>query len=323
MIMENTLAEQHSSLPIWHAPLQGFTEQIYRNLHHRFCGGVDRYFSPFLRVERGEVRRRDLRDLQNDTTGRLTPQLLTDNAHDLEILLQAVTELGYHDVNLNFGCSFPLIARKGKGAGILSRPDAVRDVLSCLRDHPEISASVKMRLGWSSPQEAFSLLPLLNDSSVCEIILHPRLGCEQYKNTCDTASFARFTEECKKPLVYNGDIRNVEDIRRIHDRFPRLRAVMIGRGLLSDPLLPATWTSDTPPSEADRLSVLSRFLREMASQMQERYEGDRQALSHLQPYWDYLLPEAEKRLRKRILKARSLADYRQSVTELIQSLQNS
>ena len=310
-------------LPVWHAPLQGFTEQIYRNLHHRICGGVEYYFSPFLRVEHGSVRPRDLRDLNDDSTHRLIPQVLTDNASDLHLLVEAVASLGFRHVNLNFGCSFPLIARKGKGAGILARPDAVRALFDALKDHPEVSASVKMRLGWASPQEAFDLLPLINDSSVSTVILHPRLGCEQYKNPCNSELFARFASQCTKPIVFNGDIRSADEIRQLYDRFPHLRAVMIGRGILADPLLPASWSAPDSVSDTSRLSIIASFLRELTSLMQDRYEGDRQALSHLQPYWEYLLPETEKRLRKRILKAHSMADYRQAVRSLLQSLQTS
>ena len=34
--------------------------------------------------------------------------------------------------------------------------------------------------------------------------------------------------------------------------------------------------------------------------------------------WDYLLPDAEKRLRKKILKSNQLSTYQQAVKELLQ-----
>ena len=30
------------------APMEGLTDSIYRELHHRFFPGIDRYYTPFL-----------------------------------------------------------------------------------------------------------------------------------------------------------------------------------------------------------------------------------------------------------------------------------
>ena len=51
------------TLPIHFAPLQGYTEAIYRNAHDAFFGGVDTYYTPFVRLEKGNFRRRDDRQL--------------------------------------------------------------------------------------------------------------------------------------------------------------------------------------------------------------------------------------------------------------------
>ena len=40
------------TLPIHFAPLQGYTEAIYRNAHDAFFGGVDTYYTPFVRLEK-------------------------------------------------------------------------------------------------------------------------------------------------------------------------------------------------------------------------------------------------------------------------------
>lgn len=50
-----------STLPIHFAPLQGYTEAIYRQAHARIFGGVESYYTPFVRVEHGEIRKKDMR----------------------------------------------------------------------------------------------------------------------------------------------------------------------------------------------------------------------------------------------------------------------
>ena len=46
-------------LPIHFAPLQGYTDAAYRQAHACIFGGIDTYYSPFVRVEHGEIRRKD------------------------------------------------------------------------------------------------------------------------------------------------------------------------------------------------------------------------------------------------------------------------
>ena len=48
------------------SPLQGYTDAAYRQAHARCFGGVECYYSPFVRVEHGEIRRKDVRDVEPD-----------------------------------------------------------------------------------------------------------------------------------------------------------------------------------------------------------------------------------------------------------------
>ena len=49
---------------IFFAPIQGYTDWIYRRLHNELIGGVDGYFSPFLRLKGdGTIRNKDMRDV--------------------------------------------------------------------------------------------------------------------------------------------------------------------------------------------------------------------------------------------------------------------
>ena len=58
-------------MKIYSAPLQGFTEAVWRNIHCAVFGGVDGYYTPFLRYEHGEIRNKDVRDVErkNNSAG--------------------------------------------------------------------------------------------------------------------------------------------------------------------------------------------------------------------------------------------------------------
>ena len=70
------------TLPIHFAPLQGYTEVFYRNAHAACFGGVDTYYTPFVRIEKGEFRRKDVRGIEpeNNHVPHLVPQLIAPTA---------------------------------------------------------------------------------------------------------------------------------------------------------------------------------------------------------------------------------------------------
>ena len=73
--------QDEKKIPIHFAPLQGFTDAPYRNAHETVFGGVDTYYTPFVRLEKGEsFRNRELRDIEkeNNTVHHLVPQFLHD-----------------------------------------------------------------------------------------------------------------------------------------------------------------------------------------------------------------------------------------------------
>ncbi len=73
-------------LPIHFAPLQGYTDAAYRQAHACIFGGIDTYYSPFVRVEHGEIRRKDIRDInpENNRNIHLIPQLIAPQPIMLE-----------------------------------------------------------------------------------------------------------------------------------------------------------------------------------------------------------------------------------------------
>ena len=58
-----SLHRQNTSMEIHFAPLQRYTDFEYRRIHARHCGGVQTYYSPFIRWEKGGIRVKDIRDI--------------------------------------------------------------------------------------------------------------------------------------------------------------------------------------------------------------------------------------------------------------------
>ncbi|WP_406537720.1 tRNA-dihydrouridine synthase family protein [Fibrobacter sp.] len=312
------------------APLQGYTTGIYRKAHAEIFGGVDAYYAPFLRIENGKPREKDLRDLNSfdgnarEGNAREIPQIIANSVDEFKILANALIAKGYTEIDFNMGCPFPMQVNRHRGAGLLSDIQAVQEIMDEIKATP-VKFSVKMRLGQDSPDEAFAILPILNEAPLSQITLHPRLGKQQYKGAINFKSFEKFHEECRHPLIYNGDITSVSQICEMERRYPKLAGVMIGRGLLARPSLAAEYkgmrdincaaplNSDTHQNLLGKLFQMHQVIFDHAC---KTYQGDSQILSHVQSFWEYLEPSIPKKIFKKIKKAGKLSEYQEAITAM-------
>lgn len=309
-------------LPIHFAPLQGYTEVFYRNAHAACFGGVDTYYTPFVRLEKGSFRRRDVRGIEpeNNFVPHLIPQLIAPTFEKAETILKLFIEKGYEEVDINLGCPFPMLAKRHNGSGILPYPEEVKELLRIVTEYPQIKFSVKMRLGWESPEECLRLAPVINELPLSQVTVHPRLGKQQYKGEVDLKSFAAFQEVCKLPLIYNGDIHSLEDIKRIQDRFPSLAGIMIGRGLLANPALALEYKEGRKLTADEMREKLRKLHDSVFSSYKEQLEGgEAQLMDKMKSFWEYLLPEANKKLRKIIFKSNHIDKYLQAVNQILKN----
>ena len=108
---------------IYFAPLEGITTYPYRNLHHKYFGGVEKYFTPFLAPgpEQG-MSVKEMRDVlpENNAGVPVVPQILTNRAGDFLLASKKLSEMGYREINLNLGCPSGTVTAKKKGRDFFS-----------------------------------------------------------------------------------------------------------------------------------------------------------------------------------------------------------
>lgn len=311
----STLSEK-KAIQIHFAPLQGYTDSYYRNAHEAAFGGIDAYYTPFVRLEKGHTfRSRDLRDIssEHNHVGKLIPQIIASTPDEMKELADVLIKNGHTSADLNLGCPFPMIARRHKGAGLLPYADEVEALLKTIQDISQLRFSLKMRLGWHSSNEILSLAHMLNDAPLSHICLHARNGEQQYKGTTDLEGFSQFYHICRVPLLFNGDIRTTQDINTIMTQFPNLEGVMIGRGLLSNPALALEYKNGKTLEMNDKKNRMRQLHHDIYSAYRDYLQGDRQVLDKIKPFWDYLTDELEKRTRKKIEKASKIDAYENAV----------
>ena len=137
------------------APLDGITKVVFRQVYHRMFGGADRYFIPFFSpTDQHILTKRDQRELDPAANAGLpvVPQVMTRRAPDFLWAAEIVADMGYTEVNLNLGCPSGTVTAKGKGAGMLTDPEALDRFLDDVFSKCPIAISVKTRLGMHSPE---------------------------------------------------------------------------------------------------------------------------------------------------------------------------
>lgn len=303
-------------MEIHFAPLQGYTDSIFRKLHAEIFGGVDKYYTPFIRVERGDFRKKDMRELPDETELCTIPQIIASTKpEDIEKMVAMLEEKGYKEVNINMGCPFPMIAKHGMGSGLLADKEAVKAMIKVLEAHPSMQFSLKTRLGYDNENQIFEMTDIINNFPFTEVTMHPRIAKDQYSGDINHPKFAEFAKVCKHPLVYNGDVTTLDDINKISTVYPTLKGIMIGRGLLMNPALASEYKNGVIMSDKEKKDKSKQLIKKLFTQCEELMNGEEQSVAHVKAYFEYLLPDIEKRNRKKVLKANKAEKLRGAIAE--------
>ena len=320
---KTSFMEKKDNFAVYSAPIQGLTELPWRTFHHRVYGdGVTAYHTPFLRVERGEVRLRDLKALESEMNEGvpLIPQIIFRDLREFEMLVDSVVKAGYHTIDINMGCPFPPQVHHGRGAGMMAN----RELLSALPEvmgsrYPEVKFTLKMRLGVERPDEWREAIDLINALPLERVTVHPRTARQQYGGELHLEEFGALLEASTHPVVYNGDIVTPADIDAMIERFPGVAGVMIGRGLFSRPSIVAEWRAGSGRDEAERARDMLELHGLLYDYYTDRVSGDGQLMGKLKPFWDYL-EGVDRRTLKMMKKAVTLRKYDEAVAAIERDL---
>ncbi len=298
------------------APLQGVTDNVWRMAQHEVFAGVDAYYSPFMRVERGEIRRKDLRDVEPERNAEITliPQILACQPDHALMMVDALKQMGYSRIDINLGCPFPPIALHRKGSGMLAYPELTEALFKALATVDGVEYSVKMRLGWDQPDQWHDILPLMDILKPVNIAVHPRIGKQQYKGELDIEQFEALLAASPWPVVYNGSLRTPMDIEEVVGRYPSLAAVMVGSGLAANP---GMFVPDATPDDYRRFHDLL-----VDGYTEQLNGGEAQLVRHLQDIWQTFLPGTNHKLFKAIRKSRNLDQYQNAASAALADVGN-
>ena len=273
------------------APLRGVTTRCFRRVFADILSeaGFDEAVTPFVSAVGGAdpLVDRELSGGPDEGAPRMsvTPQFIGKDPDVLRRCLERLRAAGWRTADLNCGCPFPMVRRKGRGSGLLRTPEVLRRMLETGCDvMGEGRFSVKMRLGVERPDELLALVPLLNEFPLRRIVVHARTARQMYDGETDPAALAAVAAAARAPVVPNGDL----DWRRGEG--------MVGRSFVRD-----------LGARADAAEQLLKYVDESLAEL----HGERPVLGRIKELVAYWRELPQWRRRWGALKiCRSLAELR-------------
>ena len=260
---------------------------------------------------------KEIKDIlpENNKEMYLVPQILTNRA---EYFVKTAKELkdyyNYDEVNLNLGCPSGTVVSKGKGAGFLANIEELNNFLDNIFEKLDMKVSIKTRIGLCSPDEFYELIKIFNKYPLHELIIHPRIQTDFYKNKPNMKVFTDAAALSENPLCYNGDVFTLQDYQNITEKFPQLDAVMLGRGLLMNLNLSGEITTN----EAVDKKKLKEFHDKLYEDYRQVLSGDINVLYKMKELWFHMIHmfTDNGKYMKKIRKASRLCDYEEAVGRL-------
>jgi tRNA-dihydrouridine synthase B len=298
------------------APLQGLTDHVYRTIHFQYIRDVDFYYTPYYSAD--DLLTFQTKNYPEELFRRTIPQILPGNMDELKLLFQFIYDHHFSFININLGCPYPMVTRKGRGAALIRRPNLVSDMVHFINDHSNLIISLKARLGLDDETEIFNLLEKVKPEEVGTITVHPRTAKQLYKGEASSLIF----QQCKVifpqfDLVYNGDINSVEDFIKLNELIKGQNKWMLGRGLLSNPLLGRRIKNVSSNMPDNFYKELFNFVFHLIEGIETDSKNKGHALNRVKSQFEYLSNAfpCQQIIYRTIRKSKSLIEIKEFLNE--------
>jgi tRNA-dihydrouridine synthase B len=269
------------------SPMAGVSDLPFREITRSF--GAPLAFTEMIDVKAlGSRDKRTCRMLSTTPEDRpLGVQLLGNNKEDLVRAIDVLNEHRFELLDLNAACPTPKIARKGKGAALLQRPDKLGELLRVLVDRSEAPVTVKIRAGWDSDSiNAREVALFAEDAGISALFIHGRTKMQGYSGTVDYQVIRGVKEALRIPVIASGDNLSAPSIRKMFHE-TGCDGVAIARGALGNPWIfketARLFRGDSHfvgPDLTERISVMKEHLSKVI-----HYYGEQRGLASFHKFF--------------------------------------
>ncbi|CXL61405.1 tRNA dihydrouridine synthase [Staphylococcus aureus] len=149
-----------------------------------------------------------------------------------------LAKMGFKGIDLNMGCPVANVAKKGKGSGLILRPDVAAEIIQATKAGG-LPVSVKTRLGYYEIDEWKDWLKHVFEQDIANLSIHLRTRKEMSKVDAhwELIEAIRNLRDEIAPntlLTINGDIPDRKTGLELAEKYG-IDGVMIGRGIFHNP----------------------------------------------------------------------------------------
>lgn len=223
------------------APMEDVTDVVFRHVISE-AGRPDVFFTEFTNTE-SYCHPEGIHSVR----GRLTftedeqpivAHIWGDKPEHFREMSIGMAEMGFKGLDINMGCPVPNVAAKGKGAGLILRPEQAAEIIQAAKAGG-LPISVKTRLGYTEIDEWRDWLTHVFKQDIANLSIHLRTRREMSKGDAhwDLIGEIKTLRDEIAPdtlLTINGDIPDRKTGLELVEKYG-VDGVMIGRGVFHNP----------------------------------------------------------------------------------------
>lgn len=223
------------------APMEDVTDVVFRHVVQA-AGAPDVFFTEFTNSDsychpegRDSVRGRLV---FTEDEQPMVAHIWGDKPEFFREMSIGLAEMGFQGIDINMGCPVPNVAGRGKGSGLILRPEVAAELIQAAKAGG-LPVSVKTRLGYTELGEMEAWLTHVLQQDIANLSIHMRTRKEMSKVDAHwelTPEVVALRDKIapQTKLTINGDIPDRQTGLALAEKYG-VDGLMIGRGIFKNP----------------------------------------------------------------------------------------
>lgn len=301
------------------APMAGITDLAFRRICKKYGnpGLVYTEMASSRAIFHDDEKTKKLLNV-NEEKRPIAVQIFGSDAKIMSFAAKEVSQIA-DIIDINMGCPAPKVVKNGDGSKLLLNPELIGEIVQEVVKTTEKPVTVKIRKGWDKNNiNAVQVAKIIEQAGASAITIHGRTREEYYGGRADLEIIKKVKEAVNVPVIGNGDIKSVEDAKRMFD-YCNVDGIMIGRATIGNPWLINQIVSEEKKeiSNEEKLKVLKEHI-ELAVAEKGEYIAVREMRKHICWYIKNL--KESSKIRERINRIENVKELETCLEEYFKSL---